>query len=95
MVLLHRDIAETILLTTSAYMLRKAAVGVTSADGERGGLSGLGMMGNDILHRMGAKNRASKAPQGAERCLRCETPNRSESFEMFQATQALDSTQHL
>ena len=80
---------------TSAYMVRKAVGGVTSADGERGGLSGLGMMGNDILHRMGAKNRASKAPRGAERCLRCETPNRSESFEMFQATQALDSTQHL
>ena len=67
-------------LHTSAYMLRKAAGGVTSADGERGGLSGLGMMGNDVLHRMGAKNRAPKAPRGAERCPRCETSNRSESF---------------
>ena len=74
-------------------MVRKLAGRVTSADGERGGLSGLGMMGNDVLHRMGAKNRAPKAPRGAERCPRCETSNRSESFETFQTTQALDSTQ--
>ena len=80
---------------TSAYMLQELADRVTSADGERGGLSGLGMMGNDVLHRMGAKNRAPKAPRGAERCPRCETSNRSESFETFQTTQALDSTQHL
>ena len=78
--------------STSAYMVQELVGRVTSADGERGGLSGLGMMGNDVLHRMGAKNRASKAPRGAERCPRCETSNRSESFQTFQTTQALDGT---